>query len=474
MGNSSSKQEGPGRDQGPGGILGSPYLIDTLETSDFVILVQFNPDQQWHRFKVLYNMFFLKDDFDVSYNKILITPNLSNYEARQVQVSQEYLSRVDMGVPAAYVIDPEIKDSISGEEKGWVRIEEDQRSLLLDYTTVEVDKFKWLPTFKMERYKHYLDKKNLDPSKIYFFIFDPSKRVYDPVKHNLDLDTTIKPSDKVYDIHMAHAVPKRFVKDIIQQGKICIDQRCPVAYDEKSGIFLGNQEPNYYGYQFPGIYMELFEHSKIKPFSPPMTLEDPFFHFRSMNVDTSSGVVYGEVGFIFPFEEIFGKYVVSLKKDFQTGKGENITLDEYVYKYAGEAVVRANILDPSKIAAMYIKFTFTEIDFIYDKLGSGKGVTAASGFTLADVIKLYLTYRRPVEGKERSTWPSPWYVRKSALKAVLDAYGITSMKSKKLSNLPPIYAMTPGRNTLYSQASLYNDPEEDIESDFDSFDPNLG
>ena len=60
MGNSSSKQEGPGRDQGPGGIPWSPYLIDTLETSDFVILVQFNPDQQWHRFKVLYNMFFLK------------------------------------------------------------------------------------------------------------------------------------------------------------------------------------------------------------------------------------------------------------------------------------------------------------------------------------------------------------------------------------------------------------------------------
>ena len=127
------------------------------------------------------------------------------------------------------------------------------------------------------------------------------------------------------------------------KGKICIDQRCPVAYDEKSADIPGNQEPTIMAIGSLGsIYGALWTLSKIKPSVLPRP-GGSFFHFRSMNVDTSSGVVYGEVGFIIgTFEEIFGNMSVSPKKRFQTGKS---MVRWYVYKYAGEAVVRANILD---------------------------------------------------------------------------------------------------------------------------------
>ena len=107
------------------------------------------------------------------------------------------------------------------------------------------------------------------------------------------------------------------------------------------------------------------------------------------------------------------------------------------------------------ISGLTVLFSFTEIDFIYDKLSHLKE------YTLRDVISLYLSN-------------SSWYVRKSVFLKVLQAYGIKNTKRKQLEKLPPIYAVTHGKRYITDgKPSLYKNVYEDQESDWESFDPNL-
>lgn len=263
----------------------------------------------------------------------------------------------------------------------------------------------------------------------------------------------------IYNHHMIHSTWVSNLADIIKAGKICVRPECSNdLFDEKSGIFLYNHDDfliNIFNYRQPGIYMELFEHSKIDV-RPPMRQDDTFFHFRYFNVDSwATSVIYGDVGFIYPFEEIFGKYVVSVKADEKYGEGKEISLDSYIKNFPGECVIRANSVSLKNISGLTVLFSFTEIDFIYDKLSHLKE------YTLRDVISLYLSN-------------SSWYVRKSVFLKVLQAYGIKNTRRKELEKLPPIYAVTHGKRYITDgKPSLYKNVYEDQESDWESFDPNL-
>lgn len=263
----------------------------------------------------------------------------------------------------------------------------------------------------------------------------------------------------IYNHHMIHSTWATNLADIIKTGKICVTPECfDDLFDEKSGIFLYNHNEkltSMFNHRQPGIYMELFEHSKVDV-RPPMTQDDSFFHFRYFNVDSwATPVIYGNVGFIYPFEEIFGKYVVSVKADEKYGGGKEISLDSYIKNFPGECVIRANSVPINNISGLTVFFSFTEIDFIYDRLSHLKE------YTLRDVISLYLSN-------------SSWYVRKSVFLKVLQAYGIKNTRSKQLEKLPPIYAVTSGKRYLTAgKPSLYKNVYEDQESDWENFDPNL-
>jgi hypothetical protein len=263
----------------------------------------------------------------------------------------------------------------------------------------------------------------------------------------------------IYNHHMIHSTWATNLADIIKAGKICVTPECfNDLFDEKSGIFLYNHNEKLtkmFNHRQPGIYMELFEHSKIDV-RPPMKQDDSFFHFRYFNVDSwATPIIYGNVGFIYPFEEIFGKYVVSVKADEKYGGGKEISLNSYIKNFPGECVIRANSVSVNKISGLTVFFSFTEIDFIYDKLSHLKE------YTLRDVISLYLSN-------------SSWYVRKSVFLKVLQAYGIKNTRRKQLEKLPPIYAVTLGKRYLTAgKPSLYKNVYEDQESDWESFDPNL-
>lgn len=457
------------------GTSTSSEPASSFESLSFVI---YNPKNKWHMFEPLnksmndkYWWFTIYEPFN--YNKILLGKNNQNIRSKQVQLTYENRRFRGSTLKQALAVDRDIKNEInhSSCNKGWVKIENDAN--LVDIAFYDL-KFYEDPsledTIENMSYIQLVNYLKLDLSKVYLFkelYYDPNTKIDDKFKlerkYNENLDSLTDPltfEPKEYPFHLAHAVPSNAFPDIIKSGKICIDQRCLEVYDESTGIFLGNTT-EYDQNQFPGIYMELFQHSRIAPFTPPMELSSDFTHFRSLTVDSYAALIYGDVGFIYPFEEIFDNYRVSLKKNFNMGMGESITLDEYVNNFGGECVVRSNSLNLDKFAALYIKFTFTEIDFIHDKLIKGKDVSP----TLEDVAKLYLTFKR--NGK------SPWFVRKSAFKQVLLGYKINSIRSKNLTNLPKIYAVTPGRGYSNNGASVYNDPDMDVESDFDSFDPNV-
>lgn len=438
-------------------------IPETLDLSGEYLLVDYQPKNKWHRFDSLYSLKGLiltrNIDLDLKNLKLIrVTPGFKYLYFEYIQETGEFQPRFGSR-NFSYKVNPTETEEFSYHfDKGWVNFNNILPNML-PYDIVKLDlSLSWF------RYSELVNRLKLDPMK--YHLFDINMDPYIPkedLDYNKNLDKLTDPltfEPKEYPYHLAHAVPKNAVREVLKGRQICIDARClDEVYDEKSGIFLGIRKD--FSYQFPGIYMELLQHTRIKPYPEPMTLSDLFQHFRYLNTDNQAAPMFGEVGFIYSFEDIFTKYRVSLKRNLRQGKGESITLDEYINNFGGECVIRANKISTDNIAAMYIKFTFTEIDFIYDKLLRNKKES-----TLRDVIKLYLTFKR--------NKVSPWFVRKSALKAVLDGYGIKSIQSKNLKRLPLIFAMTPGRGSISSitNISIYNNPEQDVESDHETFDPN--
>lgn len=437
--------------------------------SETLILVDYVPGKRWHRYEstgrwdLPFN--FLSSEVP-KFNRVLLGNDYPNLQHRPVQETFELPNRgTDMN---SRVFIKEEKNYIVPYYEGWTKILDE--SSFKSYEIYNIKNPETLDLFYDLSLENIIKRLKLEKKKIYIFIAEDDilfEEDSEKIKYNENLDSLTNPltfEPKDYPYHLAHAVPKNVVSTIIKSRKICVDERCLTdIYHEPTGIFLYNEE-KFKGGQYPGIYMELFQHSRIVPFTLPMELKDKFNHFRYLAADNFAAINYGEVGFIYNFEDIFSKYRVALKKDLNMGFGQNITLDEYINNFGGECIIRANQIPINNIFALYIKFTFTEIDFIYDKFKDKPNKT------LLDVINLYLTFKRKIDGK----LITPWFIRKSALKAVLEGYDIKNVKSKNLSKLPKIFAITPGRGFSNGKlVSIYNDPEQDVESDFDTYDPNL-
>jgi len=233
-----------------------------------------------------------------------------------------------------------------------------------------------------------------------------------PEKINEDLGITL--SDiipKEYPFYFLHST--NYFDHIFVTKKICNYGQCETeAFNETTGKYLFPKlsVPTHASAQAPGIYME---HLKLDTrFSLPLEKNDLF---RTIRYSSN----YGDIGFIFPLEEIF-KYHVNIMGDQGFGYGRKVDLNDYYsLDRNSEIVIRANSIDLEKAIAVSVIFSSIELQFIYNFLPRHKQIQR-SALTLGQIIDFYKEFR-----SER------WFLRKSNLLKVVDAYGE--------ENLPPLY-----------------------------------
>lgn len=197
-------------------------------------------------------------------------------------------------------------------------------------------------------------------------------------------------------------------KSILDSKKICNYKECDVDFfDEKTGEYLyptTNIENKWGVVPKPGIYMEYIDVDDI--LFQTLVTDDLF---RPKTLKTSSEI-YGEIGFIYPLEEIF-KYHVNVKGTQFYGKGDKVDLNDF-YSLAteNEIIVRANSIEIDKASAVHVQFSSIELKFIYDYIPNNSDIKR-NEIRIQDVISLYKDQRN-----------NHWYIRKSNLIKVIDAY----------------------------------------------------
>lgn len=250
----------------------------------------------------------------------------------------------------------------------------------------------------------YLVEEDVNIPKTVRVMKEDDSKMPDNINNNLGITIKdIKPEE--YPFYFLHS--SNDFDLILKIGKICTFGKCDVNFfDEKTGKYLYPKVPisEHQSIRAPGVYMEYLELGDF--FMPPIGHNDIF---RTKMLHTMS-MAYGQLGFIFPLEEIF-KYHVNVKKISRLGQAPDVDLMEYhLTGQRTEIIVRANSIDISKASAVHVQFSAIELKFIYTYVPKVMGIPSVK-ITLQNIIDLYEEQRN-----------NHWYIRKSNLLKVVDGY----------------------------------------------------
>lgn len=365
-------------------------------------------------------------------NKYFIGPNM-----------YQMMKRIKMDFHSLFTVDKEDIDihnhlywvQSEGEIMNSMSISNIQNTCPSDFCWIYLKK-----GAKLKRIDITFDDKNIGDGLIFVdreaSMFAQNKIWQHPRKYDKYI---VNPDDEIIKniyYNIVYPVKKDKFGAIVRTGEICADEFGTQYYLE-DGVFDESIKESYNG-KLPGIYMNFFKY-RSKTLSSKIES-----HFDPVKISVDDRV--DDLAFMFDAKCIFSNFKVNLMADEYSVTNIpfiHISLRQFIDNPDKDTncVIRTNSINLSDRISIIVMFTPTEIEFIRDKVGRN--------ITFSNVIDMY---KRLMSDKK-----TPWFIRKSCLKKVLDTYGYA----------PPMIPICYSDNAIKTLdiKSMYRNKEQDVTSD---------